>query len=213
MRKYHYNQILYYNYMGDNNSTSINDLPTDPAGGGSIGGNVSFSANEKISTTQPTNTNQPSMSLDQSTIAQIVNGLQQASSSGLTQLQSRDIPRTTETLTQDEQIQPNYIPQTSNHDYIKENEDNEDIINNYNKNTEHDNGLDQLYDEFQTPLLLAILYFLFQLPIFKKYLYHYIPALFSKDGNTNLYGFVFTSGLFGFIYYMLSKTMVNFNKF
>ena len=108
--------------MGDN-STSINDLPTDPAGGGSIGGNVSFSANEKISNTQPTNTNQPSMSLDQSTIAQIVNGLQQASSSGLTQLQSRDIPRTTETLTQDEQIQPNYIPQTSNHDYIKENEE------------------------------------------------------------------------------------------
>lgn len=192
--------------------TSINDLPTDPAGGGSIGGNISFSANEKIG--QPTSAPSPSsMSLDQSTIAQIVSGLQQASTTGVTQLNSRDIPRTTEAITQDEQIQPNYIPPTANHDYIKEDEDNEDIVNNYNSRAESDNNLDKIYDEIQTPLLLTILYFLFQLPIFKKYLFRYIPALFSKDGNTNIYGYLFTSGLFGSIYYFLSKVMINFNTF
>jgi hypothetical protein len=190
----------------DSNSTSINDLPTDPAGGGSIGGNISFSANEKVGPTS-------SMSLDQSTIAQIVSGLQQASTTGATQLNSRDIPRTTEAITQDEQIQPNYIPPTANHDYIKEDEDNEDIVNNYNSRAESDNNLDKIYDEIQTPLLLTILYFLFQLPIFKKYLFRYIPALFSKDGNTNIYGYLFTSGLFGSIYYFLSKVMINFNTF
>jgi len=191
----------------DSNSTSINDLPTDPAGGGSIGGGgVSFSANEKVGPAS-------SMSLDQSTIAQIVSGLQQASTTGATQLNSRDIPRTTEAITHDEQIQPNYIPPTANHDYIKEDEDNEDIVNNYNSRAESDNNLDKIYDEIQTPLLLAILYFLFQLPIFKKYLFRYIPALFSKDGNTNIYGYIFTSGLFGSIYYFLSKVMLNFNTF
>jgi hypothetical protein len=189
--------------------TSINDLPTDPAGGGSIGGNISFSANEKVGqTTAPS-----SMSLDQTTIAQIVSGLQQASTTGVTQLNSRDIPRTTEAITQDEQVQPNYIPVTANHDYIKEDEDNEDIVNNYNSRAESDNNLDKIYDEIQTPLLLTILYFLFQLPIFKKYLFRYIPALFSKDGNTNIYGYLFTSGLFGSIYYFLSKVMINFNTF
>lgn len=189
--------------------TSINDLPTDPAGGGSIGGNISFSANEKVG--QPTAPS--SMSLDQTTIAQIVSGLQQASTTGVTQLNSRDIPRTTEAITQDEQVQPNYIPVTANHDYIKEDEDNEDIVNNYNSRAESDNNLDKIYDEIQTPLLLTILYFLFQLPIFKKYLFRYIPALFSKDGNTNIYGYLFTSGLFGSIYYFLSKVMINFNTF
>jgi len=208
----YYIQFLYNNYMGDN-STSIHDLPTNPTGGGSIGGNVSLSINEKIPNNINSGPTQSSMSLDQNTIAQIVSGLQQASSTGVTQLPSRDIPLTTDNLTQDEQVQPNYIPQTNNRDYIKEDEDNDDIITNYNKNVEHANNLDQLYDEMQTPLLISILYFLFQLPIFKKYLYKYIPMLFSTDGNINLYGFAFTSTLFGLIYYMLSKTMGHFNKF
>ena len=32
--------------MSELNTTSIHDLPTDPAGGGSIGGNISLVANE-----------------------------------------------------------------------------------------------------------------------------------------------------------------------
>jgi hypothetical protein len=207
----------YYNQpniiiMSASDSTSINDLPTNPTGGGSIGGNVSFSINEPDQVKQQQQ-QQPQMALDQTTINQIVSGLQQASSSGLTQLQSRDIPRNTEGLTQDEQIQPNFIPQTSNRDYIEEDEDNDDIIDNYNKKATSENKLDHLYDEMQTPLLISILYFLFQLPFFKRYLFKYIPALFSKDGNINLSGYTFTSALFGLIYYLLSKTMLQFNRF
>ena len=63
------------------------------------------------------------------------------------------------------------------------------------------------------PLLIAILYFLFQLPIFKKYLFIYLPMLCLNDGNINLYGFLFNSILFGFIYYMLFNTLSTFNKF
>jgi hypothetical protein len=193
-------------------STSIMDLPTDPVGGGSIGGNISLSANEKIGP-GPSSGIPSNVSLDQTTIQQIVNGLQQASSTGATQLPSRDIPRSTESIMQDPQVQQNYIPPASNKDYITEQEDNEDIINNYNKNEKYGDSLDQLYDEIQIPLLIAVLYFLFQLPIFKRYLYKFFPALFSKDGNVNLYGFIFTSALFGMLYYLLSKTMTHFSRF
>jgi len=193
-------------------STSIMDLPTDPVGGGSIGGNISLSANEKIGP-GPGPDIPGGVSLDQTTIQQIINGLQQASSTGATQLPSRDIPRNTESIMHDPQVQQNYIPPASTKDYITEEEDNEDIISNYNKNEKYGDSLDQLYDEIQIPLLIAVLYFLFQLPIFKRYLYRFFPALFSKDGNVNLYGFIFTSGIFGMLYYFLAKVMMHFSRF
>ena len=34
--------------MSELNTTSIHDLPTDPSGGGSIGGNISLVANETV---------------------------------------------------------------------------------------------------------------------------------------------------------------------
>ena len=96
--------------MSDINTTSINDLPTDPSGGGSVGGNVSLVINETAGTNNMVQSSQPtasnSLSLDQSTISQIVNGLQQASLAGATSLPSRDIPLHTEQLTKDAQIQP-----------------------------------------------------------------------------------------------------------
>lgn len=194
-------------------TTSIMDLPTDPTGGGSVGGNVSFSANEKISNMPVQSSLGNGVTLDQTTINQIVNGLQQATSSGATQLPSRDIPRNIETIIQDPQVQPNFIPPQSNKDYITEYEDNEDIIQNYKNSAQYGDSLDQLYEEIQIPLLIAVLYFLFQLPIFKRYLYKFFPALFSKDGNINLYGFFFTSALFGVLYYLLSKITSHFSRF
>ena len=85
--------------MSEINTTSIHDLPTDASNGGSIGGNIGLVINEQ-GPTQP-------LTLDQNSISQIVNGLQQASLAGATQLPSRDIPLQTEQLTNDPQIQPN----------------------------------------------------------------------------------------------------------
>lgn len=197
--------------MSEINTTSINDLPTDPSAGGSVGGNVNLVVSETgtPSVPAPANSSQ-TLSLDQSTISQIVNGLQQASLAGATSLPSRDIPLHTEQLTQDAQIQPNYIPPPQMRDYIN---DSEDDINNYYRKEQVDNSLDSIYDELQAPLLLAVLYFLFQLPIFKKCVFKYLPFLCHNDGNYNFNGLVFVCGLFGFIYYMLSKTVKNFSKF
>ena len=190
--------------MAEITTTNINDLPTDPANGGSIGGNISIVTNEASAPVQST-----SVSLDQSTISQIVNGLQQASSSGMTTLQSRDIPRTTDAIVQDPQIQPNYIPPVKEEDYIKDYTDTEDIVSGYKRQENYNNHLDNLYNEIQIPLMIGILYFLFQLPIFKKYLFKYFPILFFKDGNVNIYGYLFTSVLFALFYYLISKVVVH----
>lgn len=205
--------------MADLNTTSINDLPTDPAGGGSIGGNVSLVANEtnyKIPQTPQYNAQmlgqQPSggMSLDQTTISQIVNGLQQASIAGATSLPSRDIPQSTQSIVNDPAIQANYVPppQPSQKDYIKDDD------NTYTYKEENiNNSLDAVYDEIQAPLLLSVLYFFFQLPIMRKLIFKYVPFLCNVDGNYNFNGLVFTSALFGFVYYFLTKSMSHFNKF
>jgi ATP-dependent Zn protease len=180
-------------------------------GGGSVGGNVSFSVSEQSSPGLEQGAS--SVTLDQTTINQIVSGLQQASSTGVTQLQSRDISRSTDSITHDAHVQPNYIPPQTNVDYITDQQDNNDIIQRYNKESKYGDNLDQLYDEIQIPLLISVLYFLFQLPIFKRYLYRFFPVLFSKDVNINIYGYIFTSVLFGLLYYLLSKTMFYFSKF
>lgn len=188
--------------MAETNTTSINDLPSDP----SIGGNVNLVINETASQQQPS----APLSLDQSTISQIVNGLQQASLAGATSLPSRDIPMTTDVLTNDERIQPNYVPKPTTSDYINETDDD---INNYYNEERRQNSLDNLYDELQAPILLGVLYFLFQLPFFKKAVFKYLPFFCHSDGNYNFNGLLFTCALFGFIYYSLTKTVNKFSKF
>lgn len=195
-----------------NESTNILDLPTDPLGGGSVSNNISLSAFENGE--QSSSQQAGGFSLDQTTINQIVNGLQQASISGATQLSSRDIPMATSGHTTDPYIQPNYVPEIKNQvDYIKNYEQTTDMLNDYNANFQRQNSLDEMYNEIQTPLLLAVLYFLFQLPFFKKFLFSYFPVLFSKDGNHNINGFVFTSALFGLLYYLLNKITTHFGAF
>jgi len=198
-------------------ATSIFELPTDPVGGGNVSNNINITAHDKSGINNVATENSPAhgVSLDQTTINQIVNGLQQASLSGSTQLPSRDIPMTTSAHTTDNQVMPNYVPPVSqqNTDYIKNYENSSDIVNNYNKNYQHANSLDEMYNEIQTPLLVSVLYFLFQLPFFKKILYTYIPFLFSNDGNYNINGFLFTSVLFGLLFHIIVKTTTYFGTF
>jgi hypothetical protein len=206
-------------------TTSIFDLPTDPTNGSErqsvVQNTMQQGIQQGMQSGMPPNM-QPDMNagaassitLDQTTINQIVNGLQQASATGATQLPSRDIPMTTTGHSNDPQIQPNYVPPPQNNiDYIKNYEQTSDMINEYNKNARHQDSIDDMYNEIQTPLLLAVLYFLFQLPFFRKFLFQYFPALFSKDGNFNINGFLFTSVLFGLLFYSLNKITNQFGSF
>jgi hypothetical protein len=190
-------------------TTSIMDLPMDPTGGGTQN-NISISSSE----TAPSNNNN-NISLDQTTISQIVNGLQQASISGATQLRSRDISMTTDGHTQDPYVQPNYVPPVQQpRDYIKDSDEtNEEILNSYNQQMRNSNNLEDMYSDIQLPILMTTLYFLFQLPFFRRNLFNLLPFLFSTDGNYNINGYLFTSSLFGLIFYMLNKVITHFNKF
>jgi hypothetical protein len=144
--------------------------------------------------------------MNQQHVNQFVSGLQQASAAGLTALPSRDIPQTQSHLTQDQQMQPNYVPQEhQNTDYITEHQTNEDIIRKYNNKEQQSKSLDDFYSTIQTPVLIAILYFLFQLPIVRKNLFKFLPALFSKDGNPNLSGYIMNSAIFAALYFSFAK--------
>ena len=192
-------------------STSILDLPTDPVGGGNVSNNISMSATENVVVSQK---QQANGTLDEATISQIVSGLQNASRNGATQLPSRDISMSTIGISNDPHVQPNYVPPPQdNTDYIRNYEQTSDMINDYNKNARDNNSLDDMYNEIQVPLLLAVMYFLFQLPFFRKMLFGYFPVLFSTDGNMNINGFLFTSALFGLLYYLLNKITNRFGVF
>jgi hypothetical protein len=147
--------------------------------------------------------------IDHTMINQVVNGIQQASANGLTSLRTRDIPMNPSQITQDSQTLPNYVPSmpVNKQDYISTMTTQQDIINKYNSNRNKEENINTIYDELQIPILISILYFLFQLPVVKSYLFKYAPSLFNKDGNNNLFGYIFNSILFGLSYYLLLKCL------
>lgn len=139
-------------------------------------------------------------------INSFITGIQNAAANGGLQLPSRDIPQSQNHLTQDSQLKPNYIPE-SNTDYIENSYNHNEIINQNKRKETNINNLDSLYDDIHIPIILAVIYFVFQLPIIKKNTLKYIPSLFSKDGNYNFSGYIVTSIAFASSYYFIMKTL------
>lgn len=122
-------------------------------------------------------------------------------------LPSRDIPQNTLSYMSDEQTVANYIPQKK---LTKEFFDLDDTgIKNYKRKKYRKRILEDLLEELQIPLFVALLFFLFQLPFvsstFHKFGFHYLPFLFETDGNINLYGMGVKAVLMGGIYYGFLK--------
>ena len=141
--------------------------------------------------------------LSQQSIQQIVAGLQQAQ--GSTGLPIRDLQTNNAHITQDEQIQPNYVPKPENTNYIENDQEFESLIQqSKNKKVEQDR-LDVLYDELQTPIIVMILFFFSQLPIFQKTLAKNLPSLFTRDGNPSFSGYLFKTVVFGIVFYGITK--------
>lgn len=160
--------------------------------------------------------------LMQKNMNQFISGIQQASAAGLTALPSRDIPQNQDHLLQDQQIKANFIPPPpmnnnnnnnngGNPDYISNYKTSEDIIRENRNRESKTDSLDALYNELQVPILIGILYFLFQLPVVRKNMFKYIPMIFNKDGNMNISGYVSNSVLFGLAYYAMNKFIIHFS--
>jgi hypothetical protein len=132
-------------------------------------------------------------------------------------LPSRDIPIDTTNYLQDEQTQPNYIPKSNvSSDYIRDYEETtEKNIREHEKNKYRESNIDEILSELQTPILICILFFIFQLPIintiiFKKFSF---LSLHNDDGNFNFYGLLFKSMMFGSLFYSVQKVTTFISEF
>lgn len=191
-------------------TTNLSDLPSDPTGGG--GGNIVLDTSEKPTQYTPniessqTDLNQ----IDQQKMMnEIVTGIQQANANGATALPSRDIPQSTVHFA-DEATQPNFVPTPAEQkDYIQNNDSEHEILARRIKNQNTKDSLEILYDEFQIPIIIGLLFFIFQLPVVRSKFLSILPSLHNLDGNPNLTGYILTSIFFGICYYVISKSLTH----
>ena len=113
----------------------------------------------------------------------------------------------TEHIMHDNTARPNFVPSPPEEkaNYIQDEETMETLIN--QKKNQYQNKMDNFYDEIQTPLLIMIMYFIFQLPSFRKSMLINFPLFFFKSGSYNLKGMVFNTILFGGFYYIIMKSI------
>ena len=137
--------------------------------------------------------------------SQLTPVLKEAAASGATVLPSRDIPQSTLPTQHDETVKPNFVPKQANNDYIGDIVEREKIIQEKQRKQNQDDNMDYIYNQLQIPLIVGILYFLFQLPIVRKRMFVFLPNLFNKDGNPNLSGYIFNSVIFAMFYVLLLK--------
>ena len=205
-----------------NDTTSIDDLPGIAGPGNGGGGGIvqnalkpeiphqTYSPIVSASQQQQQQQQQHVQSNSDMNVNEFVTGLQRATASGMTTLPIRDVPRNTESVISDEQTMPNYVPKAP-HDYIREHHENtQSFLQHHEHLTNRGESIDVVYETLQVPILLAILYFTFQLPVMRKYLLMYLPSIFNKDGNHNLSGLLFISILFSFTYYGINFILNQF---
>jgi len=212
--------------MGD--TTSLDDLPVNP-NVDSRQGNVQLSVTENVKINNSTEmdlrrldeerrqltvqqANGLQQQLQPNDMNQLIVGLQQASSQGALAIPSRDIPQLQSHVAMDNQARSNYIPEASNTDYIGQTMSNDEIIRYHQKKKKGEDNIDFMYEELQTPILISILFFIFQLPSIKKLVFKFFPTLLKSDGHPSLGGYLLNSLLFGVGYYILNKIMKHFSE-
>lgn len=132
-------------------------------------------------------------------------------------LPQRDIPIMPDNYTQDEQIQPNYIPKPKKtNDYIDEyQETTNKKIREYENKKMKDKLHESWFDELRIPIMIGFIYLIFQMPItntlvFKKFSF---LSIYNDDGNFNLYGLILKSILFGTAFYIINYSMEYISEF
>ena len=127
-------------------------------------------------------------------------------------LPQRDIPMNVSQHIQDEYIQPNYIPPPPKvtKDYIQEyQESNDRKIREYEEQKMREKQREHWLDEFQVPIFVGLLYFVFQLPIINTMIFKRFAflAITRDDGNFNFLGLTLKCILFAITFYSLQRTI------
>jgi hypothetical protein len=124
-------------------------------------------------------------------------------------LPSRDIPTSQNHYTHDEEIQANYVPPPPPKvkDYIKEYDETESKrVRDHEIAKYRQDWMEDIARSYQIPLLLAILYFIFQMKVVSRVMFAYLGRLgwfYQEDGSLNVYGMGLKSGLFAGLYWIL----------
>jgi hypothetical protein len=117
------------------------------------------------------------------------------------ELPARDIPRETIQHTTDPQTTPNYIP-PKQPDYIEQ----QPIYQ-----PPHQNKLDKFLEEFRIPILLSILYFIFQLPMVQTFIMRMFPSVVQNNDLTTM-GVIIKSIMFGLSFHVTMFTIDYVNQ-
>ena len=130
-------------------------------------------------------------------------------------LPSRDIPQDTQQFTQDPTIIANHIPDVPNkmRNYMQDFNDEEEFAE-QNKKRKEATHLDEWWQRLQIPLIVSLLYFIFQTAIVQTLMKQYFGVLgiFREDGYLTISGMVFKSLLFGIIVCMIEFVLQSIVK-
>jgi hypothetical protein len=130
--------------------------------------------------------------------------IENAEKLGLTNLEQRNVRFDPTQITNDGQTNVDYIPGENTEKYI-ENYMTQNEVNEKNRRANNKlNSISNIYDDMQGPLLVVILYFMFQLPNTKILISKMFPSFFSSDSNLKLNGLICISLIFGLSYYLLN---------
>jgi hypothetical protein len=132
-------------------------------------------------------------------------------------LPSRDIPMDTTLYAQDDEIRVNRLPKPPKtvaiRDYVDEyiESDAVDRIQTHERNKQRQTYTENVWADIQIPILVALLYMVFQLGAVHRVMYRYAQGLgmYSSDGIMNMYGIMFKGALFGGVY-ALTVQMIQF---
>ena len=148
---------------------------------------------------------------------EVMQGVQRASANGMTMIPTRDIPMNPNSFTHDDQARPNYVPDPrSVHfqdgaggggDYIKDYESMESIVRANARQSNQLDTIEAIYYDIQMPILVGVMYFIFQMPVFRAQLLHFLPSLFGEDGNFKMIGLTATSAMFALVFFIIMKLL------
>ena len=145
----------------------------------------------------------------------MISEVQNAAKQGLTRL-SEDIPQQVSQVVMEPESIPNNLPQQKSStpiDYIQNNATPEEIENEIRRDNNKKTTVEYLLEEMKLPLLFSLFYYLFQQPVFKKFILTKLPMFFNDSGNYTTNGNLFISVLFAGILYSLLKVAKNFDMY
>ena len=120
-------------------------------------------------------------------------------------MMNRGVPQDTASYQQDEQVVPNYVPMPKlTTDYLREYEEKLKSLSAEHQKAKHlESLLTSVYDEMQIPILIGVMFFMFQMPFINSLMFKYLSfmKIYNEDGNLNFYGMVFKSIVFGLVYF------------